>query len=186
MRDDENDPDDRERVLRARVSDPDLLESFEDAEEDSTMAAVLRDALRTYLNDDGDESDETALSETARKGLSALRDTVGGTGVVSVGVAETKVAAATNIKKEDVRGAVLSELRTAGHVTVSSRTYESIVQVLPPGVTADTSESDDGDSGRDSDVWTAKEPTPEESLAKYERAGIKPPEELLREAGTAD
>jgi hypothetical protein len=172
----------RERTARARINDethPELFEAFEEAVEARSMAAVVREALRSDLLD-GEEEDVDGLTGPARKGLRTLRDHVSGrSGDVEVGVAETIVASATNIKKEDLKSAVFAPLRREGYINVSSRTQAAYIVVLPPGA----QEMDEAEvSGTESDRWTARSPTPEEKAQRYERAGLEPPEELVAEA----
>jgi hypothetical protein len=173
----------RERTARARINDethPELFEAFEEAVEERSMAAVVREALRSDLLD-GEEEDVDGLTGPARKGLRTLRDHVSGrSGDVEVGVAETIVASATNIKKEDLKPAVFAPLRREGYINVSSRREAAYIVVLPPG--AQEMDEAEGSGFTDSDRWTQREPTPEEKAQRYERAGLEPPEELVAEA----
>jgi hypothetical protein len=176
----------RERVARARLNEekhPELLDALEAAEEDGTMAEVVREALRAHLLGDSGSEDTDGLSATARKGLRTLRNHVGGQcGEVEVGVAKSTVAAATNIKKEFIRSAVFTPLRREGYIQVSSRVTGSFIIILQPGASDDTDEGDAGIDEDEADLWKQQEPTTEETLRKYRRAGIEPPKQTGDEA----
>jgi hypothetical protein len=124
--------DDRERTVKARVSDADLLDAIESAEEGSSMAEVVRSALQGHLLD-VDESDATSgLSPKARKGLRALRRATGPDGGhIEVDAAKSVVAEAVNIKKDSVRQVVFAPLRSKGLITPSARTRAAYIVVHP-------------------------------------------------------
>jgi hypothetical protein len=109
---------DNSRTVKARVSDPALLDALEAAEEDSSMADVLRDSLRESLLSDA-SGDQAGLSEVARRGLRTLRRNIEGErGMVEVGTAESQVANACNIPKETVRPSVFEPLRRHGKIAL--------------------------------------------------------------------
>lgn len=180
--------DDREQVARARLNGkkhPELLEAFEEATDDRTMAEVVREALRSDLLDD--EEDMDGLSGPARQGLRILRDSVDGrTGIVEVGVAKSRVAAATNIKKRSVKSAIFGPLRSEGYITVSSRIQASYIVVLPPGVRADSERGKKPRSRDREDLWRTEERTPEEKVEMYRSRDLEPPERLVEEIETAE
>jgi hypothetical protein len=180
--------DDREQVARARLNGekhPELLEAFEEATDDRTMAEVVREALRSDLL--GGEEDMDGLSGPARQGLRILRDSVDGrTGIVEVGVAKSRVAAATNIKKESVKSAIFGPLRSEGYITVSSRTQASYIVVLPPGVRTDPESDEERRDGDRGDLWKAQERTTKEKIEMYRSRNLEPPEELIEEADAVE
>jgi hypothetical protein len=179
---------DDEQVARARLNGekhPELLAAFQEATEDRTMAEVVREALRSDLLDR--EEDMEGLSGPARQGLRTLRDSVDGrTGIVEVGVAKTRVAAATNIKKESVKSAIFGPLRSEGYITVSSRIQASYIVVLPPGERANPEHRKGRQDGDKDDLWRTEERTPEEKVEMYRSRDLEPPEELAEEVDTVE
>jgi hypothetical protein len=173
-----------ERIAKARLSDekhPELLEALESASEGSTISDVVRESLRTHLLDETDVEVPEDLPEAARAGLAALREQLNGSsGALEVDVARTKVAAATNIPKESVRSAVFGPLREARKIGVSRNHWQPLIVVHPPGI-VDDAEPDELEP--DPLDVEQPEPTTEERLAKYERAGVEPPEELVATDG---
>jgi len=171
----------RERTVRARVSDPDLLAEFEDAEEGRTMAAVVREALEAHLLDGDESGDVGALSGPARTGIRTLRDLVDGDGVgmVPVDAAMSRVAAATNIEKGAMRSTVFGPLRERGYIGVSSQNRESFIVVYPERRSASelaaaaTDESPEG-ARREADA-------PAVRARKYVNAGLEIPDDIASE-----
>lgn len=107
---------DEQRTVQARIKDPELLEAVEAAEErHGTTTAALEAALReAYLED---EDDTEGLSTLAVRGYRELRKHGDGErSRIGVGVAESVVANACNIKKEDVRASVFEPLRRHGKI----------------------------------------------------------------------
>lgn len=129
------------RTVKARVSDPELLDALEDAEESQSMASVVRDGLRVTLLDDDESDAHSDLSPVARKGYRALRKHTDGEGVVDVGTAESVAAQATNVASEKMRTAVFEPLRRRGYVAVRQGVSTVSLEVLSPesrrGVPAD-------------------------------------------------
>lgn len=106
---------DEERTVQARLRDPALVSAFENAEErHGSVSAAIRHALREeYV----EAEDPEGVSTVALRGLRELRKHADGErSRIGVGVAESVVANACNIKKEDVRASVFEPLRRQGKI----------------------------------------------------------------------
>jgi len=168
--------DDRERTVKARISDPSLLDAFEDAEEGRTMAAVVREALEGHLLEDEQSDGAGGLSAPARTGLKTLREMVNGMdGTVPVPAAKSRVAAETNIEKGAMRSTVFEPLRERGYIGVAPMTQESFIVVHSERQRQESAgESDRSGARRESD-------SPAETARKYVNAGLEIPDDIAEE-----
>lgn len=133
--DDDPDP----RTVKARVKDPELLKALEEAEEDSSMAAVIRDSLRvTLLYNDDQEADRRVgmpdqpwLRDAYRTLVAAAEITVEGGGLrVSEETARERLYT-NDTPKDAVMDELVDPLVRQGFADVDVSWEETWITVRP-------------------------------------------------------
>ena len=133
-------PDPDPRTVKARVSDPELLKAIEEAESDSSMAAVVRDSLRMGLLNDGDAPgtgrhvhmpDRRRLRKAYRALASMASIPIAGAGL-RVRREEARESLFTNqTPKSEVFPSLIEPLKIQGFVNVDRGHEETWVTVRP-------------------------------------------------------
>ena len=109
------------RVVKADISDAELLEAIEDAEEEhGSLADAVRHAVATtYAGvDDVEESEGTGLPVKAKEGHRKLVEWTGHGGRLELDTAESILANHLNIQKEAVRKVVIQPLKREGVIAL--------------------------------------------------------------------
>lgn len=141
-----------ERTVKARVRDPELLAALDDAEEDRTMADIVRSGLRAELLKESAAAVDGGVDPLVREGWETLTSVKRPGDTIRLEVAENTIAQGTQISSDYVRDTILTPLQNAGLIGVQPQAVGDKVMIQIGNASPKPTAAETVAHGRDCDT----------------------------------